>query len=135
MKKDILGAGIIYSIQKRQVKFVLIQDRFNKWTFPKGKCERGEKIENTALRECSEETGLKDLKIIKHLDTIKYQADNKQKIVYLYLIKSLDPNEKFSTDVTEGIKQIAWKSSSDVLNLTDYENFISCFKKALKYLY
>lgn len=51
MAKDILGASIIYRLSGGKIRFVLIQDRFGKWTFPKGKSRKEEKPEITAIRE------------------------------------------------------------------------------------
>lgn len=134
MKKDILGAGIIYHKKKKQIKFVLIKDRFNKWTFPKGHTLPKEKIKNTALRESSEETGLKNLKIKKYIAKIKYIADKKNKVVYFFIIESFDFQEKFIVDTKEKIKQAAWKKPEDVIKLLGYDNFTPPFKKTLKYL-
>ena len=38
---------------------VVHRDRYDDWSFPKGKCERGETDEDCALREVEEETGLR----------------------------------------------------------------------------
>lgn len=136
MNKDILAAGIIYRREKKQIKFVLIQDRFGKWTFPKGKILGDEAPENTVLRESLEETNLKKLKIRKYLTKIRYEADQRKKVVYFYLIESFDdkkglfirPNNK------ERIKKAIWQSSPGVKKMLGYGNFIPCFNKALDYL-
>ena len=39
------------------------------WDLPKGKAEKQESIEETAIREVEEETGVHDLKIIQPLET------------------------------------------------------------------
>ena len=41
----------------------MIQDRAGRWTIPKGHVEPGESIEQTALREGCEETGLNNLRL------------------------------------------------------------------------
>lgn len=43
----------------------------HQWTLPKGQQEEGESLEQTALREVREETGL-DARILSPLDTIDY---------------------------------------------------------------
>lgn len=37
------------------------------WTFPGGRCEEGETVEQTLIREVEKETGINDLKIIDFL--------------------------------------------------------------------
>ena len=46
---------------------ILFIYRYGKWDLPKGKAEEGETPQETALREVTEETGVKGLKIIKEL--------------------------------------------------------------------
>lgn len=46
---------------------VLLLFRRGKWDLPKGKTEAGESHEQTALREVTEETGLKNIQIVKKL--------------------------------------------------------------------
>jgi 8-oxo-dGTP pyrophosphatase MutT (NUDIX family) len=41
--------------------------RYGKWDLPKGKREPNEKIEDTAIREVSEETGISNLKLGAHI--------------------------------------------------------------------
>ena len=66
---EISAGGIVYNTRTKKV--LLILDPNNKWGIPKGLVEKGESIENAAMREVREETGLKNVKIIKDLGAIK----------------------------------------------------------------
>jgi hypothetical protein len=48
------GGGLVYN-EKNQVLFIF---RNGKWDLPKGGIEKGEAIEETAMREVEEETGV-----------------------------------------------------------------------------
>jgi 8-oxo-dGTP pyrophosphatase MutT (NUDIX family) len=52
------AAGGIVQNQNKQILFI---ERLGKWDLPKGKIEKGEKQEETALREIAEETGVTHL--------------------------------------------------------------------------
>ncbi len=56
------------------IEIVMVQDSYGKWTFPKGHCEAGETLEQTARREIAEETSInpEDLKLLIELGTIDY---------------------------------------------------------------
>ena len=54
------GGGIVKNINDE----TLFIYRRNKWDLPKGKMDKGETIDQTALREVKEETGIKNLSII-----------------------------------------------------------------------
>ena len=61
----VAGGGKVYN-EKGDILFIY---RNNKWDLPKGKVEKNETIEDTALREVEEETGVRGLEIIKPLNT------------------------------------------------------------------
>src|SRR5215207_6225786 len=50
---------------------LLMIHRKGKWDLPKGKLNKGEKLEDCAIREVEEETGLKKLKLLSPL-TVSY---------------------------------------------------------------
>lgn len=64
--KYVPAAGGIVRNEKNQI---LIIYRFHRWDLPKGHVEKGEEYANTAIREVIEETGVKNLEIVKSLDS------------------------------------------------------------------
>jgi len=72
------GGGVV---QNEDGKVLMIFRR-GKWDLPKGKCDEGEDIAACALREVSEETGLKHLKLNEKLcDTYHVYAQNGQNLL------------------------------------------------------
>ena len=73
-------------------KFLLIEDRYSRWTLPKGKREKGETNEETALREIREETGVSG-RILRPLTTVHYRYfhpdfGDVEKEVHYYLVEA-----------------------------------------------
>ncbi|GAB4161885.1 MAG: NUDIX domain-containing protein [Winogradskyella sp.] len=103
----VAGGGKAYNANNE----ILFIYRNNKWDLPKGKIEGKESIEETAIREVEEETGVSGLKITKALPTtyhiFKRNGKHKIKITYWFEMKTkfdgkLYPQEK------EGITQVEW---------------------------
>jgi 8-oxo-dGTP pyrophosphatase MutT (NUDIX family) len=131
-KLEISSGGVVFKKlkiknEKLKIKILLIKDSYGRWALPKGKIEKGEKPEEAALREIQEETGLADLKIIKHLGQIKYfyQIHGQPifKIVYNFLIeteqKELKPNYEIQDahwfEPEDALKTIAYKNTKEIL--------------------
>jgi len=140
MKREISAGGIVFRIAARQsdykkgkeVKIMLIKDAYGRWSFPKGHIEKGESAENAALREISEETGLKKLKIVEKLGTINYIFTLKGRKIFktfiIYLIEAGDSRFKISWE----IKDAKWFNSDDALEKIGYSNSKPILKKAIK---
>ncbi len=103
----IAGGGKVYN---RDGKILFIF-RNGKWDLPKGKAEKKESIEETAIREVEEETGVEGLKIVKPLETtyhiFKRRGRYRIKITYWFEMQTsfdgkLYPQEK------EGITKVKW---------------------------
>ena len=128
MKREISAGGIVF----RKEKIVLIKDHNDKWAFPKGHIEKGEKSEEAALREISEETGLRKLKAVGKVGDIKYiyQRGGEKifKIVVFFLVESADSKLKPQWE----IKDAKWFSLEEAEKVLGYSNVKEIFKKAIK---
>jgi 8-oxo-dGTP pyrophosphatase MutT (NUDIX family) len=65
LKTIVAGGGLVFN-ERSEALFI---HRKGLWDLPKGKAEKQESIEETAIREVEEETGVHDLKIIQPLET------------------------------------------------------------------
>ena len=103
----IAGGGKAYNT-KNDILFIYRND---KWDLPKGKTERKESIEETAIREVEEETGAKGLKITKPLPTtyhiFKRHGKHRIKITYWFEMKT-DFKGKLFPQENEGITKVEW---------------------------
>ncbi len=87
------------------------------WDLPKGKMEKGESPSQTAVREVEEECGVKNLRILKPLESsyhIFYQNKNDCiKRTYWFEMASKD-SDKLIPQKEEGILEAKWMRKEDV---------------------
>ena len=105
---EIIAAGGKVINNNSEILFIY---RNKKWDLPKGKAEKNEIISETALREVKEETGIKNLSIIKPLDKtyhiFKRDGKNYLKSTYWFEMQS-DFIGKFKPQKKEGITRVEW---------------------------
>lgn len=111
----IAGGGKVYN-EKGEILFIYRND---KWDLPKGKVDRKETIEAAALREVEEETGVKNLKIIKPLETtyhiFKRNGRHRIKITYWFEMKT-SYSGKLQPEEIEGITKVEWLNQNKIQN-------------------
>jgi len=95
---------------------VLFIYRLDKWDLPKGKLEKGESIEECAIREVEEECGISNLTIENQLETTYHIFERKGetilKITYWYLMHSNFDGE-LTPQAEEGIKLVEFKNEKN----------------------
>jgi 8-oxo-dGTP diphosphatase len=105
---------------------VLVQDgrvllvhrpRYDDWTFPKGKLNPGESFEDAALREVEEETGLR-CSLGRELPAVRYQADERPKLVRYWLMTPQSETPFTPNDETDDIR---WVTPQDARTLLTYD--------------
>ncbi len=108
--------------------------RNGKWDLPKGKMEKGENPEETALREVQEECGIKNLDIDHFLfDTYHLFTENKKKrlkITHWYKMKG-KKEDALAPQTEEGIEKVEWidlEKNPEILN-NSYENIKLLFQE------
>ena len=105
---EITAAGGKVINQNSEILFIY---RNKKWDLPKGKAEKNESISQTALREVIEETGIKNLSIIKPLEKtyhiFKRRNNHYLKSTYWFEMYS-DYRGKFKPQKKEGISRVEW---------------------------
>lgn len=139
------AGGLVYYIDPKdnEVKFLLVK-RFAlskkvERIAPKGKIQKGEMPQQAAVREISEETGLKqsELQIKDALDTLSLQLYNVEgklgidKDITYYLVHYVgDPTAVVISD-SEGFLGVHKRATiQDILSLVMYRDLRELFRKA-----
>jgi len=96
--------------------------RYNDWSLPKGKLDRGESLELTAIREVKEETGL-TCRIIRPLSIARYNyrtpKGERPKAVQYYLM--LPEDGVLRTDQDDEIDSVCWVPADQALDKLNYD--------------
>jgi len=123
--RKIEAAGGIVNNPSGEILFI---KRLGKWDLPKGKMEKGESREESAIREIEEETGLRNVVLKDFINTTYhiYVERNGDKVLkYTHWFEMFFDGEDTSKPQTEeGITEVAWKKDS----LIKAEVFPNTFK-------
>ncbi len=126
--KAISAGGVVFN--KNQV--LVLQRKNGNWVLPKGHIERGENIEETAIREVEEETGIK-AKIITYIGEINYHAPatefhpEEDKKVFWFLMEALSLEIKVEEKI---FIQGKFLSVEDAMNILTFPLEKEILKKA-----
>lgn len=108
------AAGGILQNDKKEILFIL---RLGKWDLPKGKIEKGEKMDECALREVTEETGVKGLSLKKKIGETYHVYDqfgkHFLKISHWFYMTCPSAQELIS-QTEEHITEIRWVKTLDI---------------------
>lgn len=136
MKKEHSAGGVILRKIQNTWQVLLIKDMSGKWTFPKGKIEKGETIEEAAIREIFEETGISNLIYKSPLPSVFYTFKRKgivQKTVdYMIFLSATFQNIVLQKE--EGIKDAKWIELNSALQQIDYKETYSPMLKQVRLL-
>ena len=127
------AGGIVINNNK---EVVIVNQNHNSWSLPKGHVDKGETILDAAIREIYEETGIKDLKLIKPLgDYGRYRIgldgqDDKSefKTINIFLFTS---NQKKLNPIDPNNPEAKWVPYNKVENYLTHLNDKDFFLKSL----
>lgn len=114
--------------------FLLICDSYDKWGFPKGHVERGERAETAALREVMEETGLRALTLVgpPPIATIewffRFRGELIHKNCQYFLMETATENTK--PQESEGISACRWATVDEARELISFDNARDVLQRA-----
>lgn len=107
---------------------ILFIKRLGKWDLPKGKMEKGESREESAVREIEEETNLQNVELLDFINTtyhiyIERNGDKVLKFTHWFEM-NFDGEDTSKPQLEEGITEVAWKNTLQI----EEQVFPSTFK-------
>ncbi len=110
MNTETSAGGIIVYKSAAGWQVLLMKDMKNNWTFPKGKIEDGEDLQDTATREIEEEVGITNLRCVTQLSPTTYWYTRgksiKKTVHYFLFFSKTKQHPKVQSE--EGISDAKW---------------------------
>ena len=108
--KVVTAAGGMVKNQNEEILFIY---RNHRWDLPKGKTEKKESIQDAAIREVEEETGVEGLQITKFITKTYHVFKRKGKLrlkVTHWFEMYTEYDGELIPEASEGIKKAKWKN-------------------------
>jgi 8-oxo-dGTP pyrophosphatase MutT (NUDIX family) len=131
--KIVAGGGIVENEEKK----ILFQFRRGFWDLPKGKLEDGETIEDCAVREVEEETGLQNVQLGQLIGITyhSYIEDGKdiEKETHWFAMK-VSGHQELVPQQEEDIMELRWVDKNDLKDYLSktFKNIVEIIEKYLE---
>ncbi|MGZ9097819.1 MAG: NUDIX domain-containing protein [Micavibrio sp.] len=103
--------NVVITLVQKNDRFVFLQRQDGSWTFPSGKIEADESVEQASLRESCEETGLKT-----HLVGLLGWRKSDDKI--LHYVHAVHESGELRVNEPDKFAKAEWKTAREILEIT-----------------
>jgi 8-oxo-dGTP diphosphatase len=106
--------------------------KYDDWSFPKGKLDRGELAPVAAVREVAEETGLA-IRLGRPLDDQLYVVQGgRSKVVHYWIGRPLDGDDVSGYQANREVDQVAWVPAEEAAAWLSYSRDRETLEQAVK---
>jgi 8-oxo-dGTP diphosphatase len=116
MSAEVRAAGGVVLDPDGRVALVH-RPRYDDWTLPKGKLDRGESFEDAALREVEEETGLR-CRLVRELPSSEYVDPKGRSKLVRYWLMEVEHDPGFVTN--KEVDELRWVPVEEAPALLSY---------------
>lgn len=127
---DILAAGVVVFRPGREVLLVH-RPKYDDWSFPKGKLDRGEHPVAAAVREVAEETGV-HVRLGPALPSQRYPVARRMKTVHYWTGRVVGDDDVSAYRPNDEIDAVAWVPVDEAPARLSYEHDRQTLAAALK---
>jgi len=115
------AGGIVWRKAQSGIHLLVIhRPSYDDWTFPKGKTDRGETLQQTAVREIAEETGLK-VRLGHPLSRVDYDVASGRKHVSYWIARSAG-NDASDFAPNKEVDEVRWVRPREAAALLSYDH-------------
>src|SRR3989344_3844624 len=141
MKQDFTFGGIIFTEKKNFRKVLLVKRfQFESWDLPKGHKEGDETDKEAALREVTEETGYRNIKLTGDVVTVSHEMENdgekvmKNITFFLGLHEGKEkPQQRLEKDeIEKGGAEVKWVRLEEVFKFVTFAPYVSALEQAIE---
>ena len=129
-RRRITAAGAVVLRSGRQVLLVH-RPKYDDWSFPKGKLDRGEHVTAAAVREVREETGL-HVRLGRPLPAQTYPTSKGRKTVHYWIARTTAGDDVSGYVANDEIDQVAWVPADKAARLLTYRRDQRLLAEALE---
>ena len=115
---DVVAAGAVVFRPGREVLLVHRQ-KYDDWSFPKGKLDPREHPTTAAVREVAEETGL-HVRLGPPLTTMRYENQGRMKTVHYWQGRAVGDTDVSTYEPNDEIDRVAWVDRDEAAGLLTY---------------
>ncbi|WP_148611889.1 NUDIX hydrolase [Nocardioides rubriscoriae] len=128
--KDVRAAGVVAFRPGRRVLLVH-RPKYDDWSFPKGKLDRGEHATAAAVREVAEETGL-HVRLCLPLRDQGYPVEVGHKTVHYWTGRVVGDDDVSGYRPNAEIDGVRWVAADDAVDLLTYDHDRETLAEAVK---
>jgi 8-oxo-dGTP pyrophosphatase MutT (NUDIX family) len=129
------AGAILFRDTRGEREYLLLKSRPGDWEFPKGGVEGEEELQQTAIREVTEEAGIEDFRLIngfrREYDYVFEAGGNTiHKTVHLFIARSFEA----SAELSEEHRDLQWRDYQQALNTVTQDGPRDILRDAHDYL-
>jgi 8-oxo-dGTP pyrophosphatase MutT (NUDIX family)/phosphohistidine phosphatase SixA len=129
-RRRLTAAGAVVLRRGRQVLLVH-RPKYDDWSFPKGKLDRGEHVTAAAVREVEEETGLR-VRLGRPLRSQTYPTSKGRKTVHYWIARTTAGDDVSGYVANDEIDEVAWVPIEKAAKLLSYRRDRRVLAQALE---